>query len=266
MERTYWHKQTAAKPLFPELEWSRPENKSFAGKLLIIGGHEHSFAAPADAYGAAIKAGIGSVRVLLPNRLLRVVGKIFPEAEFTMSNPSGGFSQLALGDALNFGEWADGILLAGDTGRNSQTAILLEKLVAKYDGQITITKDAIDYFTAAPQTILHRPQTTVVLSFAQLQKLAMNANFTKAFTFDMDLIRLVDTLHEFTETFSLNIVTKHHDTIFVAASGQVSSTKLETEMKIWRVKTAASASVWWLQNPSKPFEALTTAANNGNHS
>jgi len=105
-----------------------------------------------------------------------------------------------------------------------------------------------------------------VLSFAQLQKLAMNANFTKAFTFGMDLIRLVDTLHEFTETFSPNIITKHHDTIFVAASGQVSSTKLETEMKIWRVKTAASASVWWLQNPSKPFEALTTAANNGNHS
>jgi len=58
MENTYWHKQTAEKPLFPDMLWSKPENKSHAGKLLIIGGNLHGFAAAAEAYNQATKAGI----------------------------------------------------------------------------------------------------------------------------------------------------------------------------------------------------------------
>jgi len=75
----------------------------------------------------------------------------------------------------------------------------------------------------------------------------------------MDFIRLVDTLHEFSKSHRINIIVKHLQTIFVAVDGQVSSTKLTEDLPIWRVKTAARASVWWLQNPSKTFEALTTA-------
>ena len=44
MNHDYWHKQTSSKPLFPELIWSRPENRQLAGKLLIIGGNLHGFA------------------------------------------------------------------------------------------------------------------------------------------------------------------------------------------------------------------------------
>ena len=33
----------------------------------------------------------------------------------------------------------------------------------------------------------------------------------------------------------------------------------EKPMPVWRLKVAAYASVWWLQNPSKPLEAITTA-------
>ena len=76
----------------------------------------------------------------------------------------------------------------------------------------------------------------------------------------IDLLRLVDLLHEFTGQFQANIITKHLDNIFVAANGQVSSTRLEQDIKIWRLKTAAASSVWWLQNPSKTFEALTSAS------
>src|SRR5882757_7834828 len=120
MEQTYWHKQAIDKPLFPELLWSRPENKSFAGKLLIIGGNAHGFAAPAEAYVAAEKAGIGTTRILLPDSLQKTVGKLFAPAEFATSNPSGGFAQTSLAEALALSDWADGILVAGDTGRNSE--------------------------------------------------------------------------------------------------------------------------------------------------
>jgi hypothetical protein len=259
MDRAYWHKQTKDQPLFPDMLWSRPENKQFAGKLLIVGGNAHGFAAPAEAYGESLKAGIGSVRVLLPDVLQKTVGKLFPAAEFAPSNPSGGFAKQALGEVLAVAEWADGILLAGDFGRNSETAILLETLLEKYTGQLTVTKDAVDYFTSSPQELLRRPATTLVLSFAQLQKLAVQASFQKAFTFNIDLLRLVDLLHEFTELHTVNIVTKHLNNIFVAAGGQVSSTKLEKDLPIWRVKASAHASVWWLQNSTKVFEALTVS-------
>jgi hypothetical protein len=39
----------------------------------------------------------------------------------------------------------------------------------------------------------------------------------------------------------------------------VSTTRLTTDKEIWRVDTAAAATVWWLQHKEKAFEALTTA-------
>src|SRR5579859_2484419 len=104
MDQSYWLRQTE-KPLFPELEWSRPETKTQAGKLLIVGGNVHGFAAPAEAYGEVMKAGVGTVRVLLPESLRRSVGKLFPEADFAPSTPSGSFAANALAELLDASLW-----------------------------------------------------------------------------------------------------------------------------------------------------------------
>ena len=259
MDHTYWHKQTSDKPLFPDLLWSRPENKRQAGKLLIVGGNLHGFTAPATAYNEAVKAGIGTARVLLPDSLQKTVGRVLEAGEYAPSTPSGSFGRPALAELLEMSTWADGVLLAGDFGRNSETAILLEECTNKYNGQLTLTKDAVDYFAKTPDGLLERPKTTLVLSFSQLQQLATSAKFITPFTFDMDFLHLIDTLHEFTTKHSVAIVTKHLQNIFVAVNGQVSTTKLEQDVEIWRVQTSAHAAVWWLQNPSKTFEALTTS-------
>jgi NAD(P)H-hydrate repair Nnr-like enzyme with NAD(P)H-hydrate dehydratase domain len=255
----YWHKQTKQKPLFEDLQWSRPEQTAQAGKLLIVGGNDHAFAAPAEAYAEAGKAGIGISRVLLPDSLQKTVGRILEHGEYAPSTPSGSFARSALASLLEFGAWADATLLAGDFGRNSETAVLLEQFIAKHTGDVTITKDGLDYFTHMPLALLNREHTLLVPSFAQLQKLATNARFEKAFTFDMDFLRLIETLHEFSLRYKAAIIVKHLEAILVAYGGQVSSTKLEQDMPVWRVKTAAHAAVWQLQNPSKIFAALTTS-------
>lgn len=262
MDRTYWHKQAAGKPLFPDLLWSRPETKATAGKLLIIGGNQHSFAAPAIAFANASQAGIGTTRILLPEPVRKLLPVAAPEMEFAPGNASGSFARTSLSAWLNASIWADGVLLAGDFGRNSETAIVLEQFIQKHRGQITITQDAADYFTKAPGSLLQRPETTLVISFAQTQKLAMSAKFPQAFTFDMDFLHLIDTLHDFTEQHQAHIITKHLDTIFVAVKGQVSTTKLSEDLPVWRVATASHAAVWWLQNPSKAFAALATSCIN----
>ncbi|HSH17774.1 MAG TPA: hypothetical protein VK978_00160 [Candidatus Saccharimonadales bacterium] len=257
IDRPFWHKQTPDKPLYPDMLWSRPENAAFAGKLLIVGGNLYGFANAAAAYAESRKAGIGVARVLLPDALQKTVGKVFEAGEYAPSTPSGSFGQRALGELLPMAAWADGTLLAGDLGRNSETAILLEKFSDKYSGQLTLTCDAADYFTASPGAMLERADTLWVISVAQLQKLALGARFTTAFTFNMDILRFIDALHDFTAELHLNIVVKHLGNIFVAVDGQISSTRLQEDLKIWRLKTATHTSVWWMQNPGKPFEALT---------
>lgn len=259
MTNNYWLRQTAGTLLFPDLAWSKPENKKHAGKLLIVGGNLHGFSAPAQAFSEATKAGIGSTRVLLPDAIQKVVRAFIPEAEYGPSTPSGSFAQKSLDTWLDCAAWADGVLLGGDFGRNSETAIVLEKFVDKYQGLTTLAKDAVDYFISTPHPVLTRPNTTLVLDYAQLQKLVVNARFTKAFTSDMDFLHIIEVLHEFTTTYPAAIITKQHATLIVAVNGQVSTTKLDKDTDTWRMSTAAHTAVWWLQHPNKQFESLTTA-------
>ena len=255
----YWHKQTDDEPLYPDLLWSRPENRQQAGKLLIVGGNAFGFAAAGEAYTEATKAGIGTTRVVLPDSLQKTVGRVFEAGEYAPSTKSGSFGKRALAELLAMSYWADATLLAGDFGRNSETAILLEDFILKYSGQLAITQDAADYFIKTPRAVLARPDTLLVISFAQLQKIASSARFTKAFTFNMDLVRLVEALHDFTLLYQTAIIVKHLDIILCAVAGEVTTTKLATEREIWRVAAAAHAIVWWLQNPSKSFAALTAS-------
>lgn len=259
MVRSYWHKQ-GTEPLFGDLVWSRPQNKLHAGKLLIIGGNLHGFSAPASAYNESVKSGIGTAHVLLPSSLKKIVGAFLETADFAPSTPSGSFAKSSLAELVSHASWADGVLLAGDLGRNSETAIFMESFVGKYSGQLVVTKDAVDYFNSNPKSLLNRPETTLVLSIAQLQRLAQESHYPEAVTFGMDLLHLIDWLHQFTTKYACNIVTKHLETIFVAVNGKVSTTKTDHSLEdIWRVPTASACAVWWIQNPGKPYEALTSS-------
>ena len=47
-QHPYWQKQTPEKPLFPDIEWAKPEQKSQAGRLGIIGGNKLGFMGVAE--------------------------------------------------------------------------------------------------------------------------------------------------------------------------------------------------------------------------
>jgi hypothetical protein len=142
-------------------------------------------------------------------------------------------------------------------GRNSETAILLEKYVEKYTGPLMIAQDAADYFKFFPQLLMNRPDTVLVISLAQLQKIFINAPLITPIIYGMTQPHLAEALHQFTTKFPITIVVKHQDLIFVAHSGQVVSTP-NSEMP-WRVKTAGKAIVYWIQNPSQPLESISTS-------
>ncbi len=257
MDHTYWQKQTKELPLFGELLWSRPENRRHAGKLLVLGGNLHGFSDPASAYSEAGKAGIGTCRVLLPDALHKTVGQLFPAAEYAASTAtSGSFARAALDEWLSQSAWADGVVLAGNFGHNSETSILIDSYVEKYGGPLTLVNDAIDYALNAPELFLSRPETSLVVSTAQLQKLAIAAKTATPITSSMALLQLADALYSFTKQHQATIVTYHDGTVLVGVNGKVSSTRIHGANL---TNIAAHAAVWWLQNPAKPFEAITTS-------
>jgi len=255
---TFWKKQDPGKPLYPDLAWDKPENKQHAGKLLIIGGNTHEFSAPGQAYEVAVKTGIGVAKVLLPDALQKNLGRILENGEYAPSNKSGSFANSALDSWLLWANWADGVMLAGDLGRNSETAVVLEKFITKCDKPLVITKDVIDYFRANALTVATRPSTVLVLSLSQLQKFCIEIGWTTPVTYSMGLAQLVELLHNLTDTYPTSFVTVHNDVYFVAHKGMVSTTSAKIP-ETWRVPTSTSSAVWLIQNQKRPFEALTSA-------
>ena len=246
MEYSYWHTQSKDKPLFADIEWSKPEQRAQAGKLGILGGNKLGFAGVAEAYGVAHGAGVGATRVLLPDILRKTVPPSITDATFAASNPSGSLGKDALLEMSALGSWADGVLLVGDAGRNSETAIVYEQFLESYSGPLTITRDAIDLLKNSSQQLVDRKQTLLVLSFAQLQKLFSSVYYPKILTFSMQLGSLVEALHKFTITYPVAIMVLHKDHLVVAEGGEVSSTAWEEPMLIWRGVTATKAATYWL--------------------
>lgn len=259
MEFDYWKQQPAGTQLYPDIEWSKPEQKGMAGKLGIIGGNKLGFAGVAEAYQTATDTGVGQIRVLLPDALRKTIPPIMTDAIFAPTNPSGSLSKDAISEMNAVGEWAQSILLIGDAGRSSETAIVYEQFVQHYTGQLVVTRDAIDLLKNAPQLLAERPDTVLVASFAQLQKLFQTLYYPKILTFSMQLTNLVEAVHKFTITYPVTIVTLHKDTLVMAYGGKVITSAWTNPMAIWRGQTAAKATAYWLWNPSKPIEAIATS-------
>ncbi|HSW78915.1 MAG TPA: hypothetical protein VLF88_02785 [Candidatus Babeliales bacterium] len=248
-----WLRQTE-EPLFPDILWGRPENKRHAGKLLIIGGHKQSFNAVSAAFSAALKAGIGDARVILPDKLQKTVSQLFAEVEYAPSNEIGSFSRQALATLLDAASWADGVLLAGDFGRNSETSILLESFVSRYIGKLAATGDSLDYFLNQPSTIAQRENTLVITSLSQAQKLASPDLLQQK----ADFIKVIEQIQQWVSKTKMCAVTVQSNQIIVACGRQISATAFKTAISDENL--AAYSAVWFLQQPAKPFEAVTTAA------
>lgn len=255
---SYWQKQSSTKPLFPDIEWNKPEQRTRAGKLAIIGGNLHGFRAVAEAYQEACEAGVGSVRVVVPDALKKLIPPSVLDAVYVPTNPSGSMSQEAVNTVKASLAWADRGLLIGDAGRNSETAIVYESLL-ELSVPLTVTRDAIDLLRPASTKLLERPDTTLVLSFAQLQKLLQSAYYPRVLSFSMSVMALVETLHKVTITYPSTLVTFHQEQLIIAHDGQVVSCEFVNPMAIWHGSTATRSATYQLWTPGKPLESIASS-------
>ena len=265
---SYWQKQT--KPLFDDLIWNIPEQKT--GHLTVIGGNSQSFSAVVRI--AEFLNGnfpLKAVSTLLPDALrsqLPPLGNFL----FAPSTSSGSFAKS--GELNHYFAASDFNLLAGDLSKNSATAIALTDAITRTLNPtdtsaleavhpLLITRDAVDLLAPTAGAILAHPQLFLVASMAQLQKIFRAVYYPKMLLLSQPLIPVVETLHKFTLTYPATILTFHQDHILVAHHGEIVSTRLAdtdySPISLWSGQLAARIAALNLFNPRQPLAATSAA-------
>lgn len=258
MSPSYWQKQSTDQPLFPDILWERPERRDLAGRLLIVGGNAHGFRNTAESYQAAIDNQIGQAKVLLPEPL-RALTNHLPDIVYGPAGATGSLSAQARDQLYALGAWAEGVLLAGDSGKNSETTILLQQFIRSYRLPIIITKDAVELLTTETKTTLSQPNLIIIPSAGQWQKLLTVCRFPLAYTHSLQLAQVVELLHQFTSQFGCSVVLLHGGQLCAAHGGQVVTTPRQDIDDLWQNQLSAKIAVFVLQNPKKVLEAIATA-------
>lgn len=256
---SYWLKQTTDAPLFPEIDWNKPERLDQAGRLGIVGGNKLGFAAIAEGYQVAKSTGAGEARVLLPDALRKNIPATMTDVIFAPTNNSGGLSTEAKAELFSLGDWADVMLFLGDNGKNSQTAVLYEDFIKNSSTPTVLARDAIDLVQNSFAELVEQPHLTLVASFSQIQNLFRAVYYPKVLTFSMQLGQFVEAIHKFTITYPPSIVTFHSDQLIIARGGEVVTQKWTEPMQIWRGHVAVRAACYLLWTPQAPLKAIVAS-------
>ena len=260
MNQEYWQVQESGKPLFPDIEWSKPEQQSARGKLLIIGGSKNGFMAVGKAFTTSNETGAGEAKVIMPDVIKSNLPKGFIEGVFLPTNQGGGFAIKGREELLGASKWADGILLIGDSGMSSETALLFEELLTEQNtGWLTITRDVADLVMEMGEKLVNMPNVHLVLTFAQAQKLFQKVYYPRPLLFSQQLSNVVESLHKFTTTYPIAITLMHQENLVVAHGGKVVTQKFDDAYKLIDGTLATKSAVYLLWSPKKPLESVATS-------
>ncbi len=266
----YWKKQD--QPLFKDLDWNIPEQKS--NHIAIIGGNGQNFA-PIIKISEFLSTNypVKTVETILPDALKAKLPPALPNLTFLPSTASGSFNRSPLLSEIL--QRPDFLFLAGDLTKNSVTAIAItEALKTIYPDpsepefkpnshqKILITRDAIDLLIAESEFLLGNGA-ILVASMAQLQKIFRAVYYPRVVMLSAPLMQTVETLHKFTLTYPATIVTFHEGQVLVANAGKIISTPIEmtkyTPISLWNGELASHIVAMNLWVPNQPLEATTAA-------
>lgn len=255
-----WLKQTVDKPLYDHLLWSRPENKHHSGRILVIGGSSNGFSKTVNSYEKLQSAGIGHVTILLPKSVQKLLGHISDDVIYCPSTDSGSFGSESFADMLEFANLNDGVFFPGELSNNSETLIVIEKLISGITKPIIVAEDSIDTVLHFDSDVIDRDNMVFIGPLDKIQKLLTKLKSDQAITSGIALNNLVELLQGFTTINKLAIATIHQDYILIAKGGMVTTTKIESIKSQAIDLLAYHITVWVIQNWNNIFEAMSCAS------
>lgn len=265
---SYWTKQE--KPLFADLLWNIPEQKQ--NRVVIVGGNAQKFS-------SVIKISerltsdfpLKTVETILPDALKNQLPNL-PNLTFLPSTPTGSFAKSPL--LKTSFEKSDFIFLAGDLSKNSATTVTLADALAYASAStktntpaknqnLLLARDSLDTLLPEMHRLVENPRLFLVASLVQLQKLLRTLYYPKVLLLSSPLLPVIDTLHKFTLSYPLTLLTFHDSQIIVAHSGKIITTPIEktiyTPLSLWSGTLATKALALNLWNPNKSLEATAAA-------
>lgn len=259
---SYWQKQT--KPLFADLAWNIPEQKT--GRLGLIGGSSQGFNFTIRTAEFIDKTfPVRDLSILLPATLRTKLPPLL-NLNFAPATDTGSFAQSPL--LSDFITENDYTLITGDLSRNSATAIALATALTPADHQaepphVLLTRDTIDLLAPNMEQLLANPNLTLFTSSAQLQKVFRAVYYPKMIMLSAPLLPILEAIHKFTLTYPATILTFHEGQLITARDGRVITTPLTDTgyslISLWSGELAAKIAALNLYNPTKPLESTTAA-------
>lgn len=253
---SYWQKQT--KPLFADLTWNIPEQKT--GRLGLIGGSSQGFNATIRVAEFLNKTfPIRDLPILLP-ATLRAKLPPLPNLNFAPATDSGSFAgSPLLGDFVANNNYT---FITGDLSKNSATAIAIATTLIPANPHTEpphalLARDAIDLLAPSMEQLLANPRLTLFASSAQLQKVFRAVYYPKMIMLSAPLLPTLEALHKFTLTYPVTILTLHENQLITARNGRVITTPLADTgyslISLWSGELAAKIAAFNLYNPTKPL-------------
>jgi len=254
----YWTKNPDLKSLKDDLSWNFPERKQ--GTIKIIGGNSSSFSTEVRVAEFVSKSFpfLKDIRNLLPDSLKSKLPPL-PNLDFFESTDSGSFaSSPELRRSL---DGADFGLILGDLSKNSVTAIAISEMIKTTpDVPLLLARDAVDLVAPEASNFINRDNLTLVASMASLQKLLRSLYYPRPILLSQPIFPVVETLHKFTLTYPVAILTFHEGKIICAESGKIATVDLEkthySPLTLWSGQLAASIAVFQMFNKNKKLDSL----------
>ena len=135
------------------------------------------------------------------------------------------------------------------------------------DKPIYLMRDAVDAAAADVMNwSLNETPVTLLATVPQLQKLLRTMYYPKMITLSMPTNQLVETLHKFTLSFEMTIMTYHNEQIIMAQNGEIVTMSLRdtkyTPINLWEGETLINAAILKLWNPAQDMiKCLASSVN-----
>jgi NAD(P)H-hydrate repair Nnr-like enzyme with NAD(P)H-hydrate dehydratase domain len=244
--------------LFPDILWNRPTMRRRAGRLLVVGGHKNEFSLLQAIYQSAEAAGIGECQAVMPDSLRRSVGEQ-GFGRFVPASASGSLGKAAVGELLRLGADADALILGANLTNNAETAVAIEALITKLEQPVVITEECIHILKFHPELITGNPKALVVTTMTGLFALANHHHMPIAIKPGGGVVGKIEIVQQLAAISRCSYLVFDSE-IIVQAEDQTSLTLLAQSLSILPGVAIGTAATLWIQQPTKPYAALTTVA------
>lgn len=238
------------KTLYEDILWSRPVRRT--GRILLIGGHRDGFAELQKLYQGFEDAQVAESRLALPDKLSKLVGSL-EGISLVASTPSGSISRDALAELVYLANESDLVSLGPDLSNNSETTLTMQRLITETRASIVIPPQSAEQLLPEAGEWKNKENLLLFLHHKQLYKLASKLAVNTTIPLHATSDSIAEIALAVSKEFSPSLVVQFEDSIIIAVDGKVSITKAKTT-------DVGLLATFWLQNSSKKYEALTTAA------